>query len=391
MRGEKIKEDDKKYIVNTYGRFDMVVDHASGATVYAADGKRYIDFTSGIGVNSLGYGDSGWLEAVTEQLEKFQHVSNLFYAKPGVDVARRLVERTGMSKVLFSNSGAEANEAAIKIARKYGNVISGRKRSNILTLEGSFHGRTLATIAATGQEKVRRGFDPVTPGFFYAKPDDIDDFKRMIMMHDPVAFMFEVVQGEGGVNALDKDFVKEAAEICKKRDVAVLIDEVQSGIGRTGTLFAYEQYGIEPDMVTFAKGIAGGLPMGGVICNEKFADVLKPGDHGCTFGMNPVCSAAASYVLHTVNGDFLNGVKSKSQYIREKLEMIPEVADTTGLGMMIGIVLKTMDASDAVTSLLENGVMALTAKDKIRLLPPLNISYDELDRGLSIIEKVLGV
>jgi len=390
MQGEKIKENDKKYIVNMYARFDLVIDHAKGATAYDADGKRYIDLTSGIGVNSLGYCDSGWIEAVEDQLEKLQHASNLYYTKPGADVARKLVERTGMSKVLFANSGAEANEAAIKLVRKYGNLLAQKKRSSIVTLNGSFHGRTLATIAATGQEKVRRGFDPVTPGFYYCAPDDIDDMKRQIMMHDPVAVMMELVQGEGGVNALSPEFVKETFAICKKRGIAVIDDEVQTGVGRTGTLFAYEQYGVKPDIVTFAKGMGAGLPIGGAIVNEKFADVFKPGDHGCTFGMNPVACAGADYVLHTINSDFLESVKGKAAYIREHLEQLKGVEETTGLGLMIGIVLRHMDAGDAVATLLDNGVMALTAKDKVRLLPPLTISYDEIDRAMEVFDKVLG-
>lgn len=409
MDFESIKENDKKYIVNMYGRFDMAVDHASGVEVFDLDGKRYIDMTSGIGVISLGYADPGWVDAVTSQLGKYQHVSNLYYTEPGIDLAEKLVKRTGMSKALFVNSGSEANESAFKIARKYGNTIArgtgkpGKQefeygvftgkapvcfdvgRNAIISLKESFHGRTIAAITATGQEKYHKDFDPFAPEFYYAKPDDFSGLKELADKVLPCAVIMELVQGEGGVNVLDREFVHSVADLCREHDIALIIDEVQTGIGRTGTLFAFQQYGIKPDMVTFAKGIGNGLPIGGVLCNEKYADVLKPGDHGCTFGMNPVCSAGANYVLDRIDDDFLAEVREKGDYLRSRLEELDGVERTTGLGLMTGIVLKSMAPIDAAKKLLKAGLMVLTAADKLRLLPPLTISYEQIDEALAII------
>ncbi len=414
MDFDQLKENDNKYIVNMYGRFDMAVDHASGATVFDVNGKKYIDMTAGIGVVSLGYADPGWVHAVEDQLWEYQHISNLYYSEPGIALAEKLVKRTGMSKVLFVNSGAEANESAFKIARKYGNTIAkgtGRPgkqefeygvftgkapecfdkgRNAIISLKDSFHGRTIAAITATGQEKYHKDFDPFAPGFYYAEPDNIDDLEILSNKVRPCAVIMEMVQGEGGVNVLDKQYVQDVAALCRKKDIALIVDEVQTGIGRTGTLFAYQQFGIEPDIVTFAKGIGNGLPIGGVICNEKFAEVLKPGDHGCTFGMNPVCCAGANHVLDRIDDAFLAEVCAKGDYIRSKLEGFGEVEKTTGLGLMIGIVLKSMKAVDAAKELLSRGVMVLTAADKVRLLPPLTISYEEVDEALAVIADVLG-
>ena len=380
-----LKENDKRYIVNMYGRFDMAVDHASGAQVFDTEGKRYIDMTSGIGVVSLGYSDPGWVSAVTEQLGKYQHISNLYYSEPGIDLAEKLVKKSGMSKVLFVNSGAEANESAFKIARKYGNI---EGRNAVISLKDSFHGRTIAAITATGQDRFHKDFDPFAPGFYYAEPGSIGDLEKLADEVKPCALIMELVQGEGGVNVLDRDYVQAAAALCRERDMALIIDEVQTGIGRTGTLFAFQQFGIEPDMVTFAKGIGNGLPIGGVLCNERFADVLKPGDHGCTFGMNPVCAAGAEYVLDTIDDDFLAQVREKGSYIREKIGGMSGVGRTTGLGLMIGVVLKSMAPLDAAKELLKRGVMVLTAGDKVRLLPPLTISYDEIDEALDVMEDV---
>ncbi len=386
----ELKENDKEYIVNMYGRFDMAVDHAEGASVFDTDGKKYIDMTSGIGVVSLGYCDPGWVKAVTEQLGKYQHISNLYYSEPGTRVAEKLVKRTGMSKVLFVNSGAEANESAFKIARKYGNTIAESGRNSIISLKDSFHGRTIAAITATGQERFHKDFDPFAPGFYYAEPGSMESLREFAEKVLPCALIMEIVQGECGVNVLDTQYVQEAAAFCKEKDIALIIDEVQTGIGRTGTLFAYQQFGIEPDMVTFAKGIGNGLPIGGVICNEEFADVLKPGDHGCTFGMNPVCSAGADHVLDTINDELLAEVREKGDYIREKLSGFSGVEKTTGLGLMIGIVLKSADPLETAKELLARGVMVLTAGNKIRLLPPLTISYEEIDQALSVFEGILG-
>ena len=413
MNFEEIQENDKKYIVNMYGRFDMAVDHAEGATVFDVEGKKYIDMTAGIGVTSLGYANKGWIEKVTDQLGKYQHVSNLFYQEPGVRLAEKLLSRTGMAKALFVNSGSEANESAFKIARKYGNtVLKGtgkpgkmefdygvfkgkapesfdKGRNAIISLKDSFHGRTLAAITATGQDKYHKYFDPFAPEFYYAEPGDLKSFTKLADEVYPCAVIMELVQGEGGVIVLDKEFVQGVASLCKERDIALIIDEVQTGIGRTGTLFAFEQYDIEPDMVTFAKGVGNGLPIGGVLCNEKYADVFQPGDHGCTYGMNPVCCEGACYVLDTVDDAFLAEVKKKGEYIREKLEELDGVEKTTGLGLMIGIVLKDMDPLKACEKLLENGVMTLTAGNKVRLLPPLVISYEEIDEAMEGFRKVL--
>ncbi|MBR3147073.1 MAG: aminotransferase class III-fold pyridoxal phosphate-dependent enzyme [Eubacterium sp.] len=414
MTFEEIRNNDKKYIVNMYGRFDMAVDHAEGATVFDVEGRKYIDMTAGIGVVSMGYADPGWIKAVSGQLEKYQHVSNLFYQEPGAELAEELVRRTGMSKALFVNSGSEANEAAFKIARKYGNtaakgtgkpgkmefsygVFKGKApesfdkgRNAIISLRDSFHGRTIAAITATGQEKYHKYFDPFAPGFYYADPGDLSGLKELADEVYPCAVVMELVQGEGGVNVLDKEFVKGVEKLCRERDIALIADEVQTGIGRTGSLFAFQQYDIKPDMVTFAKGIGNGLPIGGVICSDKYADVLEPGDHGCTYGMNPVCCSGASYVLSRIDDPFLAGVREKGEYIRERLEAFSEVEKTTGLGLMIGVVLKSMDPSEACVKLLENGVMTLTAGNKVRLLPPLVISYEEIDEAMKGFEKVFG-
>ena len=414
MNSAEIKENDKKYIVNMYGRFDMAVSHGKGATVFDVEGRKYIDMTAGIGVISMGYADPGWIKAVSGQLEKYQHVSNLFYQEPGAVLAEELVKRTGMCKALFVNSGSEANESTFKIARKYGNTIAkctgkpgkmdftygvfkgkapesfDKGRNAIISLKESFHGRTIAAITATGQDKYHKYFDPFAPEFYYAEPGDLKGLTDLAAEVYPCAVIMELVQGEGGVNVLDKDYVKGVEAFCKEHDIALIIDEVQTGIGRTGSLFAFQQYGIEPDMVTFAKGIGNGLPIGGVICNEKYADVLQPGDHGCTYGMNPVCCSGASYVLSRIDDAFLADVREKGEYIRKRLESFGEVEKTTGLGLMIGVVLKTMDPSETCVKLLENGVMTLTAGNKVRLLPPLVISYEEIDEAMKGFEKVLG-
>ena len=383
-----LKEDDKKYIVNSYERFDLVVDHAQGAAVFDDAGKKYIDLTSGIGVNSLGYGNEGWLKAVKAQLDKYQHCSNLYYSEPGIELAKKLVRKSGMSKVMFVNSGAEANETAFKIARKYGNHSGGR--NTIISLHDSFHGRTIAAITATGQDKFHKDFDPFAPGFCYADAGNIGQLNALFDEKKPCALIMELVQGEGGVIALDKEYVQAASELCRENDVAFIVDEVQTGIGRTGTFFAFQQYGIEPDMVTFAKGIGNGLPIGGVICNEKYAGVLVPGDHGCTFGMNPVASAGANYVVDTIDDDFLREVREKSEYIRGKLGKLSKVKSTTGLGLMIGIDLDGIAPADAAKALLKEGVMVLTAGPRLRMLPPLTITYEEIDEAFAGLERVLG-
>lgn len=366
----------------------MAADHGKGAVCVDTDGKEYIDFTAGIGVNSLGFCDDGWVEAVTRQLKKLQHVSNLFYTEPQVKVADILTRRTGMKKAFFSNSGAEANEVAIKTARKYSNNKYGNDINWILTLDNSFHGRTMATITATGQDNYHKDFYPFMGHFNYCKPDDLEDLQKKVT-DKTCAVMLEIIQGEGGVVNLQKDFVKAVEDLCHRKDMVFIVDEVQTGIGRTGKLFAYEYFDVKPDIVTFAKGIGGGLPIGGALFSEKVCDVLQPGNHGTTYGGNPVACAGALEVLTRVDDAFLKDVEEKGAYMKEKLSAVPEVKSVTGMGLMLGVELKEKKAKDVVAEALKKGLMALTAKEKIRLLPPLTITYDEIDRGLKILEDVL--
>ena len=389
MDRSQIKELDAKYIVHTYNRYDVVVDHAYGAVVTDVNGKEYVDFCSGYAANSLGYQDEAWLDAVTGQLRKVQHTSNLYYSEPGPKVAEKLVTRSGLCKVWFANSGGEANEAAIKTARKYGNTLADHKKNTIISLKKSFHGRTLATVTATGLAEAQEVFEPLVPGFVHAEIDNAEALEKLVDQYDPCAFLMELVQGEGGVHALDKEFVKKAAELCKSRDILFIDDEVQVGIGRSGTLFAFEQYGIVPDIVSFAKGIGAGLPIGGIICGPKTCDVLVPGDHGSTFGMNPVACAGACVVLDTMDDEFLASVRAKSEYIRSELSQMKKVTGLDGLGLMIGIDLDGMTGAEAVSQLMEEGVLAIPAGERLRLLPPLTISKDEIEQALKAMRKVL--
>ena len=387
MDRSQIKELDAKYIVHTYNRYDVVVDHASGATVTDVNGKEYVDFCSGYAANSLG--NEAWLEAVIGQLRKVQHTSNLYYSAPGPMVAEKLVARSGLCKVWFANSGGEANEAAIKTARKYGNTLADHKKNTIISLKKSFHGRTLATVTATGLAEAQEVFAPLVPGFVHAEVDDAEALVKLADQYDPCAFLMELVQGEGGVHALEREFVQKAAELCKSRDILFIDDEVQVGIGRSGTLFAFEQYGIEPDIVSFAKGIGAGLPIGGIICGPKTCDVLVPGDHGSTFGMNPVACAGACVVLDTMDDAFLDSVKAKSELIRSELSQMKKVAGLDGLGLMIGIDLDGMTGAEAVGKLMEEGVLAIPAGQRLRLLPPLTVSEDEIKQALEAMHRVL--
>ena len=389
MDRSQIKELDAKYIVHTYNRYDVVVDHASGATVTDVNGKEYVDFCSGYAANSLGYGNEAWLEAVIGQLRKVQHTSNLYYSAPGPMVAEKLVVRSGLCKVWFANSGGEANEAAIKTARKYGNTLADHKKNTIISLKKSFHGRTLATVTATGLAEAQEVFAPLVPGFVHAEVDDAEALVKLADQYDPCAFLMELVQGEGGVHALEREFVQKAAELCKSRDILFIDDEVQVGIGRSGTLFAFEQYGIEPDIVSFAKGIGAGLPIGGIICGPKTCDVLVPGDHGSTFGMNPVACAGACVVLDTMDDAFLDSVKARSEYIRSELKKMKKVTGLDGLGLMIGIDLDGMTGAEAVGKLMEEGVLAIPAGQRLRLLPPLTVSEDEIKQALEAMHRVL--
>ena len=391
MTFEEIKALDEQYVMRSYGRFQVAIDHGKGATVWAVDGKEYIDFSAGIGVCSLGYGDPGWVEAVSTQAAKLGHISNLFYTEPYAKVAHKLCVRTGMSNVMFGNSGAEANEAMIKLARKYSFDRYGKGRGTVITLHNSFHGRTITTLAATGQDKFHNYFFPFTEGFRYADANDLDSVEA-VAGHDVCAVMMELVQGEGGVLPLDLEFVQKVAELCAKRDWLLLVDEVQSGMGRTGSLFAFQQYHIQPDVVSFAKGIAGGLPFGGIMANEKCREVFSPGTHGTTFGGNPVAAAAACHVLDRMDDAFLAQVKEKGAYLRQAIEAmeLPCLGKTRGLGMMIGIdVVGEQTNSQLAAKLIESGLLILTAGPGLRLLPPLTITQEEMDKGLSIMKAAL--
>lgn len=384
------QEKQNKSVMGTYGRFPVVLEKGSGECCKDETGKSYIDFGSGIGTSSLGYCNEAWAEAVCTQARTIQHTSNLYYTKAQADFAEALCKTTGYANLFYCNSGAEANECAIKLARKYSFDKYGKGRHNIITLVNSFHGRTMCTLSATGQDVFHNYFFPFVEGFRYAEANNIDDLKSKI--DDTVcAVMMEYVQGEGGVNALDKAFVDAVYEICAEKDILVIVDEVQTGVGRTGTFLAGEQFGHKADVTTLAKGIAGGLPMGACLANEKCANVLDKGSHGSTFGGNPVCCAAASAVLKTVTGDgFLEEVNKKAAYIREKLAAMDGVKSVSGLGLMIGIAPENKEAADIANAALENGLLVLTAKgNKVRLLPPLTITYDEIDKGLAILEKII--
>jgi len=383
-----IKKIDKERIANTYARHDMAAASGKGVRCCDMDGKSYIDFTAGIGVNIFGYCDEGWIKAVTEQLNKIQHSSNLYYTEPQVRTAEILTERTGMKKVYFSNSGAESNETAIKTARKYGATRKGAGTNRIITLQQSFHGRTMGAMTATGQPNYHEGFGPLPDGFKYCEANNISQLLEMAD-DNTCAVMMELIQGEGGVRVLDKDFVKAAADLCEEKDILLIIDEVQTGIGRTGKFFAYEHFGIKPDIVTFAKGIGGGLPMGGVLFGEKTCDVLEPGNHGTTFGGNPVVCAGAVEILNRIDEKFLEDVRKRSEYLRDKLVEIPGVKDVSGLGFMLGVTPDAKAAADVVKDALEGGLMTLTAKEKVRLLPPLTITYEEIDEGIEIFRRAV--
>lgn len=380
---------DSEYVCHSYGRFPVALEHGENAVCYGFDGRRYIDFTSGIGVNSLGFCDREWIKAVSAQLGKLQHISNLYYTEPCARLAELLCRRTGMKRVFFANSGAEANEGAIKAARKYSFDRYGAGRNKILTLKNSFHGRTLTTLSATGQDTFHNYFFPFTEGFEFIPAGDFDVLKASA--DGACALMIELIQGEGGVLPVSKEYVKEAAEYCKENDILLIVDEVQTGVGRTGSLYCFEQYGIEPDIVTSAKGIGGGLPLAAVIFGEKTKDVFKPGDHATTFGGNPVICAGAIEVITRMDEKFLEDVRKKGDYLREKILKMPNVTGISGMGMMIGVELRDgVKSSDVVTSGLDTGVLLLTAKTKVRLLPPLTISYEEMDEGLEAFKKALA-
>ena len=377
-------------VMGTYGRFPVVIDHGAGESCADETGKQYIDFGSGIGTTSLGYCNEAWTEAVCKQVKTMQHTSNLYYTKVQADFAQKLCQTTGYEKVFFCNSGAEANECAIKLARKYSFDKYGKGRHKILTLVNSFHGRTLCTLSATGQDVFHNYFFPFVEGFDYVTANDIADLEAKL--DDTVcAVMLEYIQGEGGVNALEQAFVDAVFEKCAAKDVLVIADEVQTGVGRTGTFLAGEQFGHKADVTTLAKGIAGGLPMGACLANEKCAGVLDKGSHGSTFGGNPVCCAGGLAVLNTITADgFLAEVQRKAKLLREKLEKLDGVESVSGLGLMIGIALKDKKAIDVANAALEKGLLVLTAKTKVRLLPPLTITDEEIEKGVAILADVLS-
>ena len=378
---------DKEYVAGTYGRFPVELVSGKGCLLTDSEGKNYIDLTSGIGVTAFGIADDEGVAATTAQLQKLQHVSNLYYTEPCAKLAQLLCEKTGMKKVFFSNSGAESNECAIKVARRYSAEKKGADCYTILTLEKSFHGRTLTTLAATGQDHFHALFQPLTPGFIHVEPNNVAALEKAVAENKIAGIMLECVQGEGGVNPLTQEFVSAAAKLAKEHDIPLMIDEVQTGNGRTGSLYAYMQFGIQPDIVSTAKGLGGGLPIGATLLSEKVQFVLGPGDHGSTYGGNPVSCAGALSIINRLDDAMMQQVKEKSAYVFQTLTGVKGVESVTGMGLMIGI--KTVKpAKEVVNACMTRGVLALTAKDKVRLLPALNISMAELQQAVEVIKAV---
>ena len=384
-------EEKNKYLMNTYNPLPIEISYGNGSYLFDKNNKKYIDFTSGIGVNSLGYNNQNWKNEIISQLNSFQHLSNIFTNNPACNLAKKLCELSGMRKVFFTNSGAESNECAIKLARKYSFEKYGKERGTIISLKQSFHGRTLATLTATGQDKFHNYFFPFPTGFDYAKANSIDDLKEKLNSN-VCAIIMEAIQGEGGVHPLDKNFVLETCKLAKEKDILIIFDEVQCGIGRTGTLFGYNHFNITPDIVTCAKGLGGGLPIGAVLCNDKLSDTFNPGDHGSTFGGNPViCSGSLSVLKQICNTDSYNQIILKGQLIKDTIlnSNLTSVKDVRCLGLMIGIEI-TGDSSFIQKKALENGLLVLTAgKNVIRLLPPLNTSIDNIKEGINILISTL--
>ena len=392
MTFDELKALDHAHTLQTYGRFDVDVDHGQGATLWDLAGRTYIDFTSGIGVCSVGYGNEKWARAIYDQALTLGHISNLFYSQPYARLAGALCARSGMAAAFFGNSGAEANEGLLKLARKYSHDKYGAGRGTILTLRNSFHGRTLATLAATGQDVFHQHFFPFPEGFRHTGANDLADVEAQAG-EDVCAVLLELVQGEGGVLPMDRDFVCALAGLCEQRDWLLLVDEVQTGIGRTGTLFAFQQYGIRPDAVSFAKGIAGGLPFGGVMAGEKCRNVFTTGTHGTTFGGNPISAAAACYVLDRMDDAMFQSVQEKGAYLRSRIEALdlPCLGATRGMGLMIGIDVKGERTNkELAAKLIQSGLLVLTAGPGLRLLPPLVITQEEMDKGLAILKAALS-
>ena len=385
-----IKEKDSKYIASTYDRFPVVIKSGKGSVVVGEDGREYIDLATGIAVNSFGVADDEWIKAVTEQLNRIQHASNLYYTQPCADLAQILCERTGMKKVFFSNSGAEANECAIKAARKYAAEKKGKEYNVIVTLKNSFHGRTITTLAATGQDTFHTDFLPLTEGFVYAEANNIEDLEQKVKENKVSAIMFELVQGEGGVMPLEKEFVKYIEKIAQENDILMIADEVQTGNGRTGELYAYMNYGIMPDIVSTAKGLGNGLPLGATMLGDKVKDVFTFGSHGSTFGGNPVACAGAISVVNRIDSKLLNEVREKSAFIFDSLSSAKGVKGVNGMGLMIGIETEK-DAEEVIKYCIDNGVLVIKAKNKVRLLPALNIPMDLLKKAIEILKEGCAV
>lgn len=386
----EIKQLDSDYIAQTYGRFNLALSHGKGCQVWDFEGNEYLDFTSGIGVNSLGWADEDWLNAVVHQASSLAHTSNLFFTEPSSRLAKKLAEASGLKRVFFANSGAEANEGAIKTARKYSHDKYGKDRATVLTLVNSFHGRTISTLSATGQEVFHQHFFPFTKGFDHTPANELRALETRLGQKDVCAIILEVVQGEGGVCSLDHEYLQGVQALCHQYDALLIIDEVQTGVGRTGTMFAYQQFGLTPDIITLAKGLGGGLPIGAFVLGEKVQDTLGKSDHGSTFGANPVSCAGANAVLTKIDDTFLAEVKRKGEKLQKALAALPKVKSVSGLGLMIGVEFEeSTKAADVVVKCIEKGVLFLTAKTKLRLLPPLIINDEQIEKGIAVLKEVL--
>ena len=386
----EIKQLDSDYIAQTYGRFNLALSHGKGCQVWDFEGNEYLDFTSGIGVNSLGWADEDWLKAVVHQASSLAHTSNLFFTEPSSRLAKKLSEASGLKRVFFANSGAEANEGAIKTARKYSHDKYGKDRATVLTLVNSFHGRTISTLSATGQEVFHQHFFPFTKGFDHTPANELRALETRLGQKDVCAIILEVVQGEGGVCSLDHEYLQGVQALCHQYDALLIIDEVQTGVGRTGTMFAYQQFGLTPDIITLAKGLGGGLPIGAFVLGEKVQDTLGKSDHGSTFGANPVSCAGANAVLAKIDDAFLDEVKRKGEKLQKALAALPKVKSVSGLGLMIGVEFEEgTKAADIVAKCIEKGVLFLTAKTKLRLLPPLIINDEQIEEGIAVLKEVL--
>ncbi len=385
-----IKNIDNSYVANTYARFDIEIVSGKGSRVTDSDGKEYIDLATGIAVNTFGIGDDEWKSAVIAQLDKFQHTSNLYYSAPCAELAKLLCDKTGAKKVFFANSGAEANECAIKIARKWANDTKGEAEWNIITLKNSFHGRTITTLKATGQDVFHKNFGPFPEGFLYAEANNSDCVLELIKANKCCAVLMEPVQGEGGVMPLDPKFVKEVANLCSENDLLLMFDEVQTGNGRCGTLYAYEQFGVRPDVVTTAKGLGGGLPIGAALIFEKCEKVLGGGDHGSTFGGNPIAAAGAVNIISRIDEELLMGVRRRSEYIFSELSGASGIKNLSGMGLMIGIETEK-DVNTVLAECISHGILPIKAKNKLRLLPALNIPMDDLKAAIEIIKNAAKI